>query len=189
MAKRKPKAQTKKEYVIGAGFQLNTTESKALLATFTTKFEGKKRLTDRALLAEARKKTSPAHKLFIWNKDEAHKKYLKQRAQYLVGAVQVQVVEVKTGKIVMGPTRVTVATEVHQFGRVPEGAYRSIEEVAGDDELKAIVLDRAKRDFEAWMARYERYNVFLNTFGPVLKAYRRVSTSQKRSPRTRRKKQ
>ena len=105
---------------------------------------------------------------------KAAMKHWRSEAQYYRRHVEVTVIDVEIGKQIGEPVRAFIPIERGQYGRIPEENYIPTKRIANDPSLRVSVVEQARRDFLAWLARYERYNEFFQVFSPVVDAFRRL---------------
>lgn len=173
MGGRSKKPRTKLRYTIGRGYHVPKANADALFAVIRDVFKGEYP-TPEDLIAEARKKRSPIHHLFEWDVRKAAKAKWRTDAQYYLRAIQVVEVNIETGEVVKEPVRAFVPVRVEHDHRIPPDNYIPVERLRNRPLDRAAVLERAERDFEAWLQRYERYTEFLEVFDPIIQAYRRA---------------
>ena len=106
-------------------------------------------LHTKTIVEEAKKETSPLHRHFTWDRDEAAKKCWRREAHYLRKAVQV-VFKHKDGSD--APVRAFVTLE--PISR-REPVFMKIEDVLNDPEARARHLENALADLRVWELRYE----------------------------------
>jgi hypothetical protein len=105
-------------------------------------------LTAEAIVAEARAENAPLHEAFEWRDGLAAAAWRGHQARELVRAVVLVRVEERP---IDPPVRALVS--VTRGEARPE--YVPVEEAFRDEFLRRQVLKRARRELEAWRARYE----------------------------------
>ncbi len=148
---------------------------KAAFLTWYTKTEKAKgrRPLIKELIAEMRRKGSPLSGMVHKGQKEAADTYWRTMAQYYLRHVQVVRVNVATREVLTDPVCAYVALEKKRHEAFGEGGYVPLGRDMGPSERRSVV-EQARVDFEAWLARFERYSDFLNVFRPVVKAYRKL---------------
>jgi len=111
-------------------------------------------LTPSLVIEEARKKSSPIHNYFEWDKDKAQEKYLLYQARQLINSIEVVVSFNGEEKEIRRYLNVTQQNETDEE---PERVYAVTEKVLSDSELRNQVLERAIREVEYWKEKYKTY--------------------------------
>jgi len=145
--------------------------------TKTEKTKGR-RPTIKELTAEMRRKGSPLQGMVKQNQREAAGEYWRKMAQYYLRHVDVVRVNIVTKEILTQPVRAYVALEKKRHEAFGEGGYVPTGRTMTRTERLSVVK-QARADFDAWLARFERYAEFMNTFRPVVEAYRKLQESLK----------
>ena len=121
--------------------------------------------TPEAIIEDARKKNSPIHRFYEWDKDIAFEQYLLDRTRHIVKSIQYAV----------HYNQQVVAVRAFEHVTSPGGVrgYKAIEEVKCDEFYKRQVVEEAL----ATIRRFEqKYNEMLEFFG----LSSRVSTIRKK---------
>lgn len=163
------KEKTKERLVIGRAFHsITLKQGKALIHVIETKFCGKRPETADDLVKEAQKKTSPIHSLFEWNNAVAAAAQRRERATYLLRAIKVVRVSVKTGAVVTKPVNFEVAVK-YKSHKVEQ--YVPPQRLWDNPDDVNVVMDRAIQEFRTWFNRYKGYAEFLELFDPIIKEF------------------
>jgi hypothetical protein len=130
--------------------RLSRKDAKAIADTLHEIEANKGRLdtaeTAEELVERSRAKTSPTHHLFEWNDSKAAVEYRLDQARFLIRAVYVVFEEQPDRE----PVRAFVTlTQEGKKGPVP------MRRVLNSADLRAAMLEDAKRDALAWQHRYE----------------------------------
>lgn len=173
MPRKNSKPRTKLQYTIGRGFHVKKADAEALFTVIRDVFKGEKPSEDE-LVKEARKKRSPIHGLFEWDDPTAAKQARHLLAQYYLRAINVVVINVDTSEVIKQPVRAFVPVRIE--GRHRIDSYIPVQRLHDQNKRfeRKSVLERAKADFESWLRRYERYVEFLDTFDPIIQAFRKA---------------
>lgn len=115
--------------------------------------------TPENLREEARKKSSPAHKWYIWNDQEAAEIQRLQQSRKYFRSIAVIIEDVD--RPVPGFERISFLDEDGSESR----RYEKIQDVKDDDALMRQALDRARSDLYVWLRRYMRYRVWSKRLG------------------------
>jgi hypothetical protein len=168
-------AKYRYERVLSDDLRHGTAQQRAGLLEWVNqpKFNDRKP-TPEELTKECRRKTSPMYGLLKVDQKAAAEAYWRQTAQDIIRHIDVVRVEIKTGKAVSKPVRAWVPISIEKGGRIPEENYVPTQRAIQGKRTRATILDRARREFEAWMDRWERYDEFAREFSPVLEAYRAI---------------
>jgi len=109
--------------------------------------EKHKGLTPELLLKEARKKRSPLHSWFEWDDTEAAEHYRLIQARRMIRSVEV----------VANTHDINVrALQQVRYGD-DEVKFQTIQTIASDEELRSQVIEKARREYEAWRKRWIIY--------------------------------
>ncbi len=164
-----PSSKTRFEYRVAAGAHITQEQAQPLFKVIAGKFRGE-RPTPEKLIEEARRKTSPINHLFDWNKVRAAEAHWRARAQYYLRHIDVIEVNIKTETIVRGPVRFAMPKTYDADSPLKVIEYKPTQRL-GSGEPISVVLDRARRDFRSWVARYSRYVEFLDMFDPLIRKF------------------
>lgn len=117
------------------------------------------RLSQDAVIVEARDKASPLHPAFEWNDKKAAHQYRLTQAGYVIRMLSVTYVEEdkKTE-----PVRAFV-----NVSRGEDRSYTSIAHAMSDDELREQVLAKALKELQDWQDRYAELAEFANIFSAI----------------------
>lgn len=125
--------------------------------------ESNGRLSQEAVVSEARDKKSPLHPAFEWNdKIAAHQHRLTQAA-YVIRMLSVSYVASDEGK---GSEPIRAFVNV---SRDNDRSYTSIAHAMSDDELREQVIARAMKELEDWQDRYSELVEFAAVFKSIEK--------------------
>jgi len=170
-SKQPAKGKTRLEYRIARGAHIKRQQAVPLLKVIKQKFKGK-RPSPEALVAEAKKKDSPIHHLFDWDVGRAAEAHWRAKAQYYLRHINVVEVEVETRKIVRGPVRFAMPDVQSVTIHNAVASYTPTQRL-GKEPVR-VVLERARRDFHSWIARYGSYVEFLEMYDPVIREFKKL---------------
>ncbi len=116
-------------------------------------------LTADIVLADAKRKRSPIHKVFDWNDTTAAHKFRLGEAGRLIRCINITHVD---DHAVDGIVRafVYVSSEADE--------YVNVVDAMSDPVMRAEVIERAKREVMAWGARYEHLRKFSKLIAGIL---------------------
>ena len=122
-------------------------------------------LTTDAIVAEARKKKSPLHGEFEWDKDKAHKIYLKARAQELIRQYWIEVNSETEEKVIRTRGAVNVTMSEDYDG--PRRGYVPVQRALSDEEMRAQILQRALRELDSFRRKYHQLQELADIFAAI----------------------
>lgn len=140
-----------KTYMARPGSQLSHDDARRIGAFIDSEF-GENTFTPTELLERARPKSSPIHGDFDWDVKVAAEKWNLQQARHLVASIML-VEETKSGEV-------TTRAFHHVIERKLTGnasVYVADHVVWQEPYLAEQVIEKAKREFQAWHKRYEAY--------------------------------
>lgn len=108
-------------------------------------------LTPALVVEDARHQSSPLHLCFEWNDEHAAHQHRLAQARKLIGSIVVAQFEDR-------PLGEEVRAFVHLTAEAPR--YEPVEVVMRNVDMRAEVLDRARREIALWRARYAAYEEF-----------------------------
>lgn len=109
------------------------------------------------ILEKARDKTTELHKCFEWDDSVAAEKFRLQQARTVICHLVIKEVEEKTGAT---PKRIFHRTET-------TGGYKSIEFILQDQTEYEKLLEMAKRELQAFKAKYHSLSEFEEIFALI----------------------
>ena len=141
--------------------------------------EEKGPFTNEEFLNEARKKSCPVHKYYVWDKDAAHEIYLRRRTQEIITSVEIHITEHKTLRMMY---------RVH-FADSDEYKYAHLDYVRAHEDLWVQVLKEALREAREWQERYQELKQLAPIFREIERTERRTQKwlTKNESPRKKRK--
>lgn len=99
------------------------------------------------LVADARRKQSPLHRLFEWDDDAAAEQYRLSQARHVLGSIRIVYAKAE-GK----------EHKVRAFTFLPsQKGYVSRARILSDDDLRREAYQVALRDLNAFIKRFEEY--------------------------------
>jgi len=152
----------------------NKAQKAALLKWISQPKYRKRRPTPQELIAECKRPNSGLYGLIEVRQKQAAELYWRQAAQDILRHINVVKVNVVTKEVIGKPVVAFVPVKYEQGGRIADDNYVPTSRVANDPAMLGTVIERAEREFLAWMDRWERFDEFLEVFAPVLDAYRKV---------------
>lgn len=111
-------------------------------------------LTPAVVLEEARAEDHPLHSRFDWDDSTAAEKYRLHQAGELIRSVRIEYLQGE--KKVEAPAFVSIARKA-----VPAREYVPIESVANSEEIRAMALRDAERQWRALFERFKHIEGFL----------------------------
>jgi hypothetical protein len=126
-------------------------------------------LTKEAVVEDARSTKSPLHKIFEWDNDVAAEKFRLEQARFLIKSISVVVSEEQTA-----PVRAFVNVRGSNTS-----AYTSMSDAMSDPQLRALVLDRARRELEDWRARYRHLEEFADIIDMINSVTSKAASTRK----------
>ena len=117
--------------------------------------KSKQGLVPSEVVKSASRKSSPLHKFFTWDDNEAARRYREEQASFLIRRIKVEI-----------QTSDTKTVTVRAFINVREpdcegmislgerGQYVPIQTVLSNEELRGQMLDAAKRELAAFRSKY-----------------------------------
>jgi hypothetical protein len=103
------------------------------------------------VVKDARKKNSPLHKCFTWDKDAAAHKWWMEEARYIIRSIEVCVDEDADEPVFV---RATVSVTDDTLVDGPENFFTYASDLNNNPENYGLVLAKAKKDLLAWKRRY-----------------------------------
>lgn len=178
MAKRKPrkpsKPKTALQYVMSGHCRKSKRAKEVFLKWISQKRFEQRKPTVAEVIKECRRKGSRLRCCMEQSTQKAAQKYWRSEAQYLLRHVNVVRFEIETSKVLTKPIRAYIPINVDAGGHIKEENYIPALRVMEDPVMKRTVLERAHRDFLAWLDRYERYDEFMEEFSSIVAAYRKL---------------
>ena len=105
---------------------------------------------------------------------KAANNYWRQEAQYYLRHIQVIKIDLVT-KSVSPPVKAFLPLGVRgEGGAIPDSSYIPSKRVANDPVMVDYALERARREFDHWVERYQDYAEFFDAFRPVIEAYQQI---------------
>lgn len=154
----------------GAHLKINARIAGTELERIRTKHNG--RLTPNDVLEEAKARSSPLHKAFVWDDTEAAHKFRLGQASYLIRSIEVVVSASKSKPA--GNVRAFVSVK-----RERDRSYTSISHAMSDVELRQQVVADALKELQAWRQRYEKLSEFSKVFAAIDKTLPKVAPVKK----------
>ena len=114
-------------------------------------------LTPRALVDASRAEDAPLHGAFEWDDEAAAERYREAQAGYIIRSVEV-VVEGTSE-----PVRAFVSVTESRHA----APYASIEHVMVRSDSRAILLDRARTELEAFRRKYRQLSELAEVFAAI----------------------
>jgi hypothetical protein len=133
--------------------------------------EGLEERTPEALVADAKRPSSPLHGFFTWDNAEAAQAHRLEQARHLLRSVTVRFTDWGASP----PQRGFVALRVRPVAGEEEPAatqYLPIRSILDDPQLRAQLLDEALAQAQMWRARYAKLRELSEVFA-ALDAVRR----------------
>lgn len=115
--------------------------------------------------------TSPLHRVFEWDDDEAARQYRIVQAQHLLRSVQVTITTPERREVTM---RLTVARE--RSAQPGKHFYSTTEYALADPELRSEVLKQALREMAAFRRKYAE----LSELVPIFTVVDRLTRTRRR---------
>jgi len=131
----------------------------------------KKGLTPEAIVENAKKKTSPLHKLFEWKDTTAAYQWRLQQARVLINEVKI-IIEDKEYYAFEN-----ISIEV---GENKTREYYEREEILSSDQLRKKVIQTAYEQLLYWKNKYENYSVFTPIFNGIAEVEKAMQKKQKK---------
>lgn len=134
--------------------------------------------TPAAVVAKARPKSSPIHKLFEWDDTAAAEKYRCEQARQYTRELTVTVIS--DGKEL--PTRAFHSIVIEHEADAENQGHRffSVDEIKGDKALEEQVVAQALKELNGWRQRYADYSkIFGGVFAAIDKAAEKVEGNGK----------
>jgi len=112
-------------------------------------------LTERAVLDDARKKTSPLHGYFEWDDSSAAESYRLAQAASLIRRVKVTVIPAPDSDPIRVRAYIARRELTASAENIEPGSYIAIEDVAGHTAYEMSVRDSIKRDLVRIKRKYD----------------------------------
>jgi hypothetical protein len=122
-------------------------------------------LTAEIVLREGKKVRSPIHNYFEWDDTAAAETYRLHQAGQLIRSIEVVVIDNGESDAVRAFHSVRHADE--------ERMYQTIEVVKDTPEYRHQIIEKARREFESWKRRWQKYQELDEIFQVVDKAFLR----------------
>jgi hypothetical protein len=129
-------------------------------------------LTPTMVVEEARKKNSPLHSYFEWDKDLAHEKFLLHQARLLINSIEVVVSFNGEEKEIR---RYLNVNQDSCDNETTTRVYAVTEKVLSNEELRNQILSQAISEQEYWVERYKTYL----ELSPIFEAIEKTKTKLK----------
>lgn len=113
-------------------------------------------LTPQALVDASRPEDAPLHAAFEWDDAIAAERYRETQAGYIIRSIEVTSEEIKE------PTRAFVSITARRAT-----PYASIEHVMARSDSRAILLDQARMELEAFKRKYQQLTELAGVFAAI----------------------
>ena len=119
-------------------------------------------ITPRAVVDDAKQKSSPLHKLFTWDDAKAADYWRVEEARKVIQSI-----------VLVKVDGAPVARETRAFVHISTGGerYEPIQHAMAVAELRDEVLERARQEILNWRARYAAYEEFATVHAAVDEAF------------------
>lgn len=114
------------------------------------------------ILKDAQKKSSPLHDYFEWDDAVAAHEYRLTQAREILRSIKVEITDAETQEI--GEIRAFMVPDEQSRGEERLAGYRPIEDIMANPELRAMKIQEAWSQLEAWKARYEGLSELAEVF-------------------------
>jgi len=125
-------------------------------------------LSAEAVLADAKKKSSPLNKAFEWDDSKAAEQYRLDQARALIRSITVEIKQVKTNP--PKPVRAYVNVK-----RNDDRGYAPIHTAMTDSDMRQQVLKRAWRELKTWHDRYKEIEELAAVFSAIEQTQDKIS--------------
>lgn len=139
------------EYRAIPASRLSDTDARIIGGWYEQKF-GARPCTAQDFVNSARPKRSPVHGYFDWDDQHAANEYRKTQAEKLLRSVAVVIREDNGAELTRAYHSIVVTN-----GQEPHRAYAPQQVVWARPDFAEQVLERARRELEAWTDRYRQY--------------------------------
>ncbi len=112
----------------------------------------KEGLTAEAVVKQARKKSSPLHNLFEWDKEKASELWLLQQARVLINEVKIIIDDKEYYAFENVSVRVS--------DEVTKREYLERSEIMSSEDLRKQIVVKAFEQLLYWKEKYKQYNEF-----------------------------
>lgn len=133
------------------GFGVSADVAGQALAALT-EVAGDRPVTARMVVDAARPAEAPLHPAFTWDDVRAAELYRETEARLLIRSVRV----VEDAQAEAAPARVYVAVQ-QQLGADVQRGYVPVTRAMSDPSLREQVIETARRDLRAFVARYQEF--------------------------------
>ncbi len=121
-------------------------------------------LTPEAVVNAARSKRNPLHPCFDWDDSEAAEKWRHQQARIIINSIELVVPDNEDPKQEAPKVRAFVNLTVTDS---ESDNYHTIEAVMDNGEMRAALLDKARRELASWRKRYKHLEEFSKLFKEI----------------------
>jgi hypothetical protein len=113
-------------------------------------------ISPRKIVEIARDEENPLHDYFLWNDTIAAERYRLNQASLLIRKIKIDIVRPIAGtkEIEIKPIR-QFSSPARLRDKNGDGSYVRIEDIMNDNELKADLLETAKKELIALKVKYE----------------------------------
>lgn len=152
-----------KRYKKGKGAWF-TNEQAQVYGQRLDELSGSGNITAEIIVEDAKRVSSPLHKVFEWDDTtEAHRWRL-HKARLLLSNIEIEIVTSKTESR-------WIQANVSLVG---QKGYTSIVKVLSDNDLKEQWIQQALKEAESWMNRYQNYKELADIFTVIKKTKKKL---------------
>lgn len=134
----------------------------------------KRKPTPAELVRECKRKGSRLYGLMKVSQKKAAESYWRQTAQDILRHIDLVRVDMEINEVVGNPVKAWMPIKIEACGRIPEDSYVPTPRIVNNPGMKGTVIDRAHREFLAWLQRWENHVEFMQEFSPILEAYKKI---------------
>lgn len=120
------------------------------------------------VVKSASRKSSPLHRFFTWDDTEAARRYREEQAAFLIRRIKVEIQTSPTKTLtVRAFVNVREPDDDGYISLGAKGTYVPIQRVMDDGEMRAQMLDAAKRELAAFRTKYAILSELAKVFDAI----------------------
>ena len=148
-------------YKAAKGFPINDDDAQVIGTSLEVIEKEYGNVTPELVLNVGRSVSSPLHKFFDWDDEQASEKWRKHQARKLIQSIEV-VINYETGE-----SQKAFFNIREDFDENTPLVYVNIERALSEKELRKQILNNALREITYWKAKYHTYKEFKGIIGAI----------------------